>query len=44
MALFPKDGHDAHKLLDLADQAMYHAKRSGKNSFALAAAVPGLPN
>lgn len=44
VALFPKDGHDAHKLLDLADQAMYHAKRSGKNSFALAAAVPGLPN
>ena len=44
VALSPKDGHDARELLELADQAMYHAKRSGKSAVAFASDVPGLPN
>ena len=30
---FPRDGHEADKLVRLADQAMYQAKQSGKNSY-----------
>jgi len=31
IALYPDDGHDEQSLLDLADSAMYGAKRSGGN-------------
>jgi len=33
LALCPLDSIDAHGLLQQADQAMYSAKRSGKNTF-----------
>lgn len=33
VALFPDQGSDVKALLELADQAMYEAKRSGKNAF-----------
>ncbi|MEW5764740.1 MAG: diguanylate cyclase [Acidobacteriota bacterium] len=31
LASFPTDGRDHHEILDLADQALYQAKRQGKN-------------
>lgn len=31
IALYPDDGHDEQRLLDLADSAMYQAKRNGGN-------------
>lgn len=36
IAGFPHDGHDAEALLRAADQAMYTAKRGGKNRFVYA--------
>jgi diguanylate cyclase (GGDEF)-like protein len=34
VALFPQHSHEPGTLLKLADQAMYIAKRKGKNAFA----------
>ena len=34
IALFPQHSHEPSTLLKLADQAMYAAKRKGKNTFA----------
>ncbi len=31
LAFFPRDGSDPHTLLKIADEALYQAKRSGKN-------------
>lgn len=33
VSLFPNDAIDANELIDRADQAMYQAKQSGKNTF-----------
>ena len=33
IALCPEDSHDADTLLKYADNAMYHAKKQGKNNF-----------
>jgi GGDEF domain-containing protein len=33
MAVFGKDTKDVFDLIEYADQAMYNAKRSGKNTF-----------
>ncbi|WP_313412539.1 diguanylate cyclase domain-containing protein [Rhodospirillum rubrum] len=41
VALSPADGRDAESLLRAADEAMYRAKRGGKNRYALASAAPG---
>jgi PleD family two-component response regulator len=35
VATFPEDARDLDRLLDLADQAMYRAKRMGKNRVCL---------
>jgi diguanylate cyclase (GGDEF)-like protein len=44
ISLYPHDARGSSQLLELADQAMYEAKRSGKNTIRmaseLAAAVP----
>lgn len=37
ISMYPKDAHDRDRLLELADTAMYEAKRSGRNRFAFAA-------
>jgi len=36
ISLFPDSAQDAHTLLRLADDAMYHAKANGKNRFSVA--------
>jgi len=36
IAIYPRNGDDAKKLIKKADQAMYEAKRNGKNQYALA--------
>jgi diguanylate cyclase (GGDEF)-like protein len=41
VAVFPEDATSAEKLLDLADRAMYAAKRRGKNGFCFAASLGG---
>lgn len=33
ISVFPADGEDVATLIDRADQAMYEAKRAGKNTF-----------
>ena len=33
IAMFPADGNNSETLLRHADQAMYHAKKNGKNQF-----------
>jgi diguanylate cyclase (GGDEF)-like protein/PAS domain S-box-containing protein len=38
ISLYPHDGENVDRLLEQADIAMYHAKESGKNQFAFAAA------
>lgn len=40
IASFPGDGQTRESLLDAADAAMYSVKRSGKNGFMLASALP----
>lgn len=40
IASFPRDGQTRKSLLDAADAAMYSVKRSGKNGFMLASALP----
>ncbi|MGE4298523.1 MAG: diguanylate cyclase [Desulfovibrionaceae bacterium] len=39
IAVFPDDTEDADDLIHMADEAMYHVKRSGKNAYAFAADV-----
>ena len=39
LAIAPQDGRDADALLQVADQAMYRAKRAGKRRYALASAA-----
>lgn len=39
-AVFPEDGRDAPTLLQRADIAMYHAKRSGRDNSLLFSAIP----
>ena len=43
IALYPDDGHDEQSLLDLADSAMYGAKRSGGNQSKRANSTSKLP-
>jgi diguanylate cyclase (GGDEF)-like protein/PAS domain S-box-containing protein len=43
VAGFPGNAHDLSSLLRSADEAMYQAKRSGKNRFCLAATAPAEP-
>lgn len=33
VSVFPQDGEDAERLINLADSAMYHAKRNNKNQY-----------
>lgn len=33
IALYPQDGDDSKTLIRHADQAMYHAKNQGKNTY-----------
>ncbi len=40
VAVFPADAATKHELIDRADQALYQAKRSGKNCVVMASAVP----
>lgn len=41
VALFPKHGSNVAQVLDAADKAMYHAKRSGRNTVRVARAPGG---
>lgn len=40
IALFPADGDRLESLMERADEAMYHAKKTGKNRFAFADRIP----
>ena len=35
ISIFPDDGNDLDKLYEKADEALYKAKRNGKNKFVL---------
>lgn len=41
VSIYPSDSEEGAGLLKRADEAMYHAKRSGGNRYALYAALPG---
>jgi diguanylate cyclase (GGDEF)-like protein len=43
IAVFPDDGADKRELIDRADQALYQAKRTGKNCVVMASEVPPMP-
>lgn len=36
IAIYPEDGQNMHELINAADQAMYHVKKTTKNTYALA--------
>ncbi|MBE9012914.1 CHASE2 domain-containing protein [Pseudanabaenaceae cyanobacterium LEGE 13415] len=40
IALFPEHGDQLESLMERADEAMYHAKKTGKNRFAFADRIP----
>lgn len=40
IAIFPEHADDLELLIEKADEAMYHAKRSGKNQFSIADRIP----
>lgn len=40
IALFPEHGDQLESLMEQADEAMYHAKKTGKNRFAFADRIP----
>ncbi len=43
VASFPQDTPDGDRLITLADEALYHAKRAGKNQVQLAGGAPTVP-
>ena len=43
ISCFPKDGHTLAELYEKADEALYHAKRNGKNRFVVYDTVPKNP-
>jgi diguanylate cyclase (GGDEF)-like protein len=44
VAFYPSDGRDGARLISRADAAMYQAKQSGKDTFALSASAPEAPS
>ena len=44
IAIYPLHGTDNHSLIKVADEAMYHAKRTGKNRYHLKKGIPSFSN